>query len=623
MFKRFSSVLDECLVALSRGDTVEQCLARYPRQARRLRPVLTLATRVQASPRVAPRVQAQEQSWRLVRERAHQLRTGSRRAATRTVVSAYGGLLKPAAVMLGAVLLVGSFSGGLAYASQDAMPDSPLYSVKLAGEDVRLWFVFDDTREAEILLDQSNQRVEEIRGMVSQGKTIPSNVLSDLHDRNERASDILAEKPQETGLRARILTQAQQQEDLLVALWPQVSDGARGTYTETVAFLHNTQLGGGSGAAVSAVRPEDLLGGILNISGQVQQLENGNWSIGGVEVNVDDRTIGNAALEAGASARFVVARSSNGRLQALSLIGGLLGSPDSGGSSAIVSGAIESITDEGITVGGTLYAFSSSTVRTQSFKTGQKVQITVQAGNAGNSPIVQSVKPAAVSGPSSAQVQAFTFEGTIEGDVSRSTNEWMIGGLEFQIADSTAVDATAGDAKDGARAQVEAINDGGDLQATRVSVLATDAPANEVSIIGKFEGFEDGVWIVAGLPIVPPDSIDDPELDALVSVETERVGNDLNATSLVVVETAEQEGLIRMQGTIKAIDGTRWTLEFGQVRVSSTAEVIGSEAGVGQRALMWSEPGVDGQLQAVYVRVLDDQSILTSIIGNVTPTPEP
>ena len=73
------------------------------------------------------------------------------------------------------------------------MPDSPLYGLKLASEDARLWFVFDDKREAEILLDQSNERIDEITTMVSRGEPVPEKALSALQDRNDRAAAILLE----------------------------------------------------------------------------------------------------------------------------------------------------------------------------------------------------------------------------------------------------------------------------------------------------------------------------------------------------------------------------------------------------------------------------------------------
>ncbi len=618
MFRRYSSVLDECLAALRAGEPIEHIVARYPRHAPRLRSALALAARVQSSPRVTPRAQAREQSWRLVRERAHQLRTGGRRVAARR--ANYGAVLKPAGALVAVLLLISSFGGGLAYASQDAMPDSPLYSVKLATEDIRLWFVFDEMHEAGILLDQSEQRVDEIRGMVSQGKTIPENVLGALENRNRRAVSILQDRPQETGLRARILTQAQEQEDLLVALWQQVSDDARDEYTVAVASLHNVRLGGGAGTGtLVALQPEDILGGILSISGQAQAVGDGTWSIGGVLVNVDDRTLGGDEIVSGLTARVVVALSANGRGQALSLIGGgLLDGPDTG---AFVNGVVESITSEGISVGGTWFRFSDTTFQPYDIEPGEIAQITIMTTEDGI--VAGAIKPAA-STRTSAEIKALTFEGTIDGDVSGSKSEWLIGGFQFGITESTVVDASAGDVRDGARVQVEAVNDRGELQASRVSVLASETEAEVVTVIGTFDGFQGAQWVVSGLPIIPVESGDEPQVGALISVETERGdGGDLTASSFFEIEATDDEEMIRTQGTISGIDGNRWTLEFGDVNVLATAEIAGGEPGVGQRVLIWSEPGDGGGLEAHYVRVLDHESINDALADTVLPVPAP
>ncbi|MCH7810125.1 MAG: hypothetical protein IH863_06060 [Chloroflexi bacterium] len=617
MFRRYGSVLDECLAALRAGEPIEHIAARYPRHATRLRSALTLAARVQSSPRVTPRAQAQEKSWRLVRERAHQLRMGSRRVAARR--ASYGAILKPAGALFAVLLLVSSFGGGLAYASQDAMPDSPLYRVKLATEDIHLWFVFDERHEAEILLDQSDQRIDEIRGMVSQGKAIPENVLGALDNRNQRAVSILQDRPEETGLRARILIQAQEQEDLLVALWQQVSDDARDEYTEAVASLHNVRLGGGAGTALVAVQPEDLLGGIQSISGQVQALDDGRWSIGGVVVNIDDRTLGGGEIVAGLTARVVVARSADGARQALSLIGGgFLDGPDTG---AFVNGVVEEITSEAIRVGGTWFRFSDSTVQTYDIELGEIAQITIKTTEEGI--VAAEIKPGA-STRTSAEIKVLTFEGTIEGDVSGSTSKWLIGGFQFGITESTVIDASAGDVRDGARVQVEAVNDRGELQASRVSVLASETAAEIVTIIGTFDGFEDGEWLVSGLPVIPPKDGDEPEAGALISVETERGdGGDLTASGFFEIEATDDEELIRTQGTISGIAGDRWTLEFGDVSVLATAEIAGGEPGVGQRVLIWSERGEGDDLVALYVRVLDHESISHSLVDTVLPAPAP
>jgi hypothetical protein len=617
MFRSFNSILDECLASIRSGESVADCLARYPKHASRLRPILTLAARVQLSPRVQPRTQAQQQAWRQVRERAHQLRTGARRTSGAGSVS-YGAFLKPAAAVLGVFLVFASFGGGLAIAAQDAQPDSPLYSVKLATEDVRLWFVFDDTHEAEVLLDQSNTRIDEIRELVSEGKPVPENVLSALDDRNRRAVSILQSKPEETALRARILTQAEEQEQLLIALFEQVEDDANETYTVAVARLHNTQLSGGTGELFVSVRPEDLLGGILDVRGLAQQVDDSTWLIGGVEVKIDERTIGRSNVETGATARFVVAKSSNGRLQALNLIGTYFENNDPGGS-ALVSGTVDSVDDNGIVVNGISIPWASF-APSKNFKAGDHVQVSVDTTEDGA--VATEVKPS-VTGTTTATAQVFTLEGTIEGDVTRSTSSWTISNLEFEITDSTIVDASGGIAEDGARVQVEGVSVAGELRANTITILAREAPSAEITVIGSFAGYDGDSWVIGGLPVVAPsNSTEDPATNSVVTVNARRQGDEFFVNDFYVVETPDDTGFIRLQGTIKNIDGVAWTMEFGQIRVDSTAEVIGGEPGVGQRALIWGEQGVNGRLEAVFVRILDAESILSAAV-DLLATPSP
>jgi hypothetical protein len=74
-FRSFRSILDECLAAIQQGETVETCLARYPRHAERLKPLLSLAARVRRTPPAQPRPWAQATAWNAVRHRASELRS--------------------------------------------------------------------------------------------------------------------------------------------------------------------------------------------------------------------------------------------------------------------------------------------------------------------------------------------------------------------------------------------------------------------------------------------------------------------------------------------------------------------------------------------------------------------
>lgn len=620
MFRRsFDSVLSDCIDAMHRGATVDDCLARYPRQAKKLAPELAMAAQVARTPLAKASPAAQDDAWRALQKRAGELRSG--RVRPRAVTGQRGSLAwaKPAAFAAVLVLSVSAAGGGVMYAAQDAQPDSTLYSVKLAGEDVHVWLTFNDGSKANILLDQSEQRMEEINAAVREGKTVPENALSAMNSRNQRAAEILAGQPENTALRARLLSVAKQQEDRLLAIWTQVAPGGRETYADVVANLHNIQLDGGAGAAQVSLRPEELSGGILTITGQAELGEDGKWRIGGVEVNIDERTLDHNQLQSGAGVSVLAARSSNGRLHALTANVQTAVVP-----TALVSGSVEKITDEGITVSGQFIPFSENTVPLAPLKVGERVQVTLHSTADGL--FAGSISQFAAT---QSDDETIWFEGTVQGDISKATSQWTVSGMQFQITASTAFDARAGSAQDGARVEIEAVNKNGALQARRVMVLASQAAGDSATILGTFDGYdaEAQVWHVSGIPVVPPDNAqpqDDPAIGSLVVVETRRQGSDLVAGTIKVVQNPNGPQLVQLEGTIGAIDGSRWTLEIGQVRVASTAEVIpsGARPEVGKRVIVWVTQGRDGSLDATFARVLDQSPVVTPAPA-ITPTPAP
>ena len=615
MFRRsFESILSDCIEAMRLGATVQQCLDRYPREAPKLAPRLSLVNTISRTPLAHAGANAQEQAWRKLQKRAGELRAGKRPSAVR-VSRGYGAWLKPVAVTSAFVAVMSVGAGGVAYASQDAMPDSPLYGVKLAGEDVHVWLTFNDSDKASVLLDQSRQRMEEINETVRQGDPVPQNALSDMNGRNQHAARILTSHLDDTALRARVLSQAQEQEDRLLAVWTQVPVNTRTTYTEAVANLHNTQLDGGAGAAQVSLRPEELSGGILAITGLAEQGEDGLWRIGGFDVRIDQQTLGYKDVQKGSGASILAARSSSGRLHALSA-----NVQANVGPTALVSGAVEEITNKSIKIGGQYFPLSDDTLQTGQVKEGQEVQIALNATADG--PSVRSISQYAPA--SEGADDTAWFEGTIDGDVSKATNQWTVGGLTFQITDNTFIDAKAGSAQDGARVQIEAVSAGGSLQAKRVTVLSSNADGGTAVVLGTFEGYnQDGIWTISGIPVAPPDNLDDPPRGSLVAVTTQRQGPDLTASTVKVIEKPDDPPLIQLEGTISQIDGSRWTLEIGQVRVTSVAGVTGTPD-VGKRVIVWGIQGRDGALEATYARILDQAPVVTPApASSPTPTSTP
>lgn len=595
----FDAALDECLAALQRGESLESCLSRYPKHAQGLRSLLSLGQTIRRLPRSAPSSAASAAAWRRLRLRAQELRL----ARTRGAGSLWLRSLAVAASLVLAVIIAG---GGTVFAAQDSLPDSPLYRVKLASEDARLWFVFDETEKGDILLDQSDERTEEIIALLQKGKPVPGRVLSALQDRNARVAAILEDHPEEIALSARAEEQSAAQEELLLALWEDVSPGAQSDYSQTVAALHNTQLRIG-GSQATAVSPDDLAGGVLNIAGEAERSAEGLWRFGGVEVRVDERTIGGEALEPGQTAKVIAARGPNGRLQALNVVTAEASAPSQ---RTIVAGSIDGFANGEVQVAGQTITITRNTLLRLKLKPGQRVEITVN--NVGGRAVASTVKSAPIDQEEEG-LPFLTYEGRIEDEARTSgeTNEWTVGGQRFVITSTTEIDARGGQVKRGNRARLEATSQDGALRATRVVILDKGDEDDSVNIEGLFQGVVGGNWRVGGLEIVPPAGEAPPATGSVVRVEGRWEDGRLEGEKVILLVSPDGGQLVRLQGVISQIAADSWQLGIAQVEVGEDTLIIGDPE-KGARALVWAHHS-GGRLQAAYINVLDDGS----------PNPEP
>lgn len=595
-FRSFQSILDECVNAVQYGETVESCLARYPRQAQRLKPLLTLAERVRRTPPAQPRPWAQTTAWSAVRARAAELRAGKRRAAS---IHVSFGWLKPVALVFAFVLALGAAGGAAAFASQDALPNDTLYPVKLFTEDARVWFTFDDSSKADLLLDQSDERMKEIAALISHGEPIPASVLSALRDRNYDAITIINDHPEETELLDRSRRQAESQERMLVALWDQIDGAARNEYTQAVAQIHNSRLGGADGA-LAVLQPEDLQGGVGTITGTVDTVDDGVWTVGGYQIRVDGRTIGALGIEPGSTASFTVGHSTSGRRYALlaSLI--QTGAPPT---QAVVYGEVEEVTDEGVRIAGQLIPMTPETVRTLQIRKGEAVQVSVNRTDKGI--VATEVHGGTyVAGTDS---RVLIFEGNIESTGDGDSDVWTIGGLSFEDSPRTQLDLAGGPAVPGARVLVEARWLGDRLSAQSITVLKSEVKGGEVYLLGMFEGVgSGGLWVVSGLKVTG--NSDQPEPGGLVAVEALEEDGALTVRRVTTIRGPEGGPVSQFKGTAILIEGSTWDMEIGKVRVNSTTEVSGKPV-EGARAIVWYAPG-NGILQATYVHVLDKEPVI-------------
>lgn len=126
-------ILEECRQRLARGGTIESCLAAYPARAAELAPLLSVLVQARGlardpDPRYAA---AARRRFQAALATAKQNRG---RAVARS--GRFAGWLTRLAVPLALVLILSLSGLGLVQASDGSLPDSPLYPVKQASENV-------------------------------------------------------------------------------------------------------------------------------------------------------------------------------------------------------------------------------------------------------------------------------------------------------------------------------------------------------------------------------------------------------------------------------------------------------------------------------------------------------
>jgi hypothetical protein len=163
--REFNDILDECLERIiTRGETVEQCLAVYPEYAAELEPLLRTSLTARDALDIRPRPE--------FRERArHQFRAALQEAQERKERRPlFFGLQLRWATAVTVVLVLILASGGTVAAAGDSMPDDALYPVKVTTENVRLALTFSDLGKAEMYARLADKRVNEIVNMAGEGK---------------------------------------------------------------------------------------------------------------------------------------------------------------------------------------------------------------------------------------------------------------------------------------------------------------------------------------------------------------------------------------------------------------------------------------------------------------------
>ncbi len=164
MKDQFEEILDDCIERLLFGDaSIEDCLNRYPDKASSLKPILETALITKKTTAIEPRPEFKAKARYQFHLAIQDLQTNKGRFFSRLR------LQWAAALATVVILLFGS--SGIYVASNNSIPGNPLYSVKLAIEQVQMNLTFSDVGKANLLATFADRRVDEIIQLAKIGAT--------------------------------------------------------------------------------------------------------------------------------------------------------------------------------------------------------------------------------------------------------------------------------------------------------------------------------------------------------------------------------------------------------------------------------------------------------------------
>lgn len=166
MTRKIEDIFDNCLERIFKGESIEDCLKAYPKQAPELEPLLKTSlvfmqrsSAIQPAPEFKARVHSQLQAMLYAKQK---------KAERRARIPIWHRRWALAMTAILGFLLIGV---GTLAASAYALPDGSLYPVKLAGEQVKVTLAFSDIDKAKLHIQFAERRAGEMVEMARQGKS--------------------------------------------------------------------------------------------------------------------------------------------------------------------------------------------------------------------------------------------------------------------------------------------------------------------------------------------------------------------------------------------------------------------------------------------------------------------
>jgi hypothetical protein len=162
---RIEEAFHDCFERMISGESLESCLRRYPEYAVQLDSMLRTSYDIKRKaypiqPRPEFKYWARVRMQNVQQYGVHQEDEGRQVSAN---------VRRNLAISLAALLVFTIASSGTVAASSDAMPDEPLYGVKMVVEQAQVTLAPTDTDKAEVYAQLTEKRAQEIAVMAAKG----------------------------------------------------------------------------------------------------------------------------------------------------------------------------------------------------------------------------------------------------------------------------------------------------------------------------------------------------------------------------------------------------------------------------------------------------------------------
>ena len=174
----FDNILNDCLERMASGESVVECLARYPERADELEPLLRMGrATLDASRRAAP---ANDAKARGLARMQSALESGQQRHGRRWQLPRvfWRPISAPITAAFAVVFLAVVAAGGTTVASADSIPGEPLYTFKSMRETVEERIARSDEHKARVHAKLARERGREMRELIVRGRIYEAEVVA-------------------------------------------------------------------------------------------------------------------------------------------------------------------------------------------------------------------------------------------------------------------------------------------------------------------------------------------------------------------------------------------------------------------------------------------------------------